>query len=450
MKSPDFPQKFNQKSIREHLEDFDLMEIKNIQTPTNTKETPKSGKEKIFDFLKYKSLKLKEYFGQLNQADFNELLDIDFEEQLRENLPIKGVFSPEEELEIIKILPRELKRRSLQTFKEKLARQREALGTLRVFIERSIEFNHDVPREKLMGLIEKFSSYYGFDDNQRKISEKLIDGYYEKRKEVLAIRKQFPDDYELIRKLSGVNLGKEEKLNISVGPMSIDIDTGEFNSGQLYKRTNSPIALRYGGFASESVNGIYFTVLNRNAFNREPKWYGGSNGEKIVKHEQEHEKNKLFQDIFRIKLHRPTLWLNVYKSEEDLENKEIILKEFLSDSRVVALERAKDEITASLVDMGLPKLQQNLSWLFLDKRNDSYDYLAYLRNKEEFKDNALYQETVEKMLVQEYREIIEKAVNAYAELVNQGKYSIQEATALLTDKPLETWPKTIKRFLEYK
>ena len=52
--------------------------------------------------------------------------------------------------------------------------------------------------------------------------------------------------------------------------------------------------------------------------------------------------------------------------------------------------------------------------------------------------------------MREYREIIQKAVNSYAELVEKGKYSIREAIALLTDRSLEDWPRTIRRLLEQK
>ncbi len=452
MKNPESSPQMSRKSIREQLEDFEITQGEHTQKPLRTEETPKGEKVEIFDFLKYKSLKLKEYLGQLNQKDFDELLRFDFEEQLRDNPPIEGVFSPEEELETIRILPRELKRRSLQTFKEKLARQREGLGVLRVFIERSIEFNNDVPREKLMELIEKFSSQYGLDDSQKQISIKLIDGYYENRKKVQNIRKQFPDNYELIHQLTGINIGKEGKLNVSVGPMSIDIDTGELNAGRLYHRTNNSIALRYGGFASASpFNDIYYTVLNRDELNRNYKWYGDKTGENIVNHEQEHIKNKLFREVFEISvMQTDTFLIDEYNQEKDNENKKLLIEDFFINGRARALERAKDEIIASLVSFGLPKLQNILSSLFFTKIYSSYDYLAYLRENTKFKNDALYQETVEKMLVQEYREIIEKAVNSYAELVNKGQYSTQEATALLTDKPLESWSKTIKRFLEKK
>lgn len=397
-------------------------------------------KDRIFTYLHHKRLKVKEYFAQLTQEDFDQLLDFDFQEQLKDVPPIEDVFSPWDELAKIKSLPREQKKESLVAFKENLAKQRRALAACRVFVERTIEFNHDVPREKLLRLVEQFGEQYGFDDKQKQIIGQLLDGYYENRQKVLKIRQQFSDNHELVYELTGANLGKDEKLDVSVGPMSIDINTNEFNVRRLYETPGYPtIAFRLGGFASQSVgeSPVYYVVINQDL-----------SDEKIRRHEYEHLKNALFRAVFKYKEARKQPW--GYRGEQDTEFKKMMLEDFFSESRTVALERARDEITACLYYVTLPRLQRNLGSLFFEQKNDSYDYLSYIRNWEEFKDDPLYQETAQRMLVQEYKAIIESAVSSYRELVNRGKYSTQEAIALLTDKPLDDWPKTIKRLLEWK
>ena len=446
MKGFESPPQFNPEEKSEQPSTPAVERAADKQAPSKIKEVF----EGVKDYLKHKSLKVKEYLGQLNQEDFNQLLDFDFQEQLKDVPPIEGVFSPEDELAKVKNLPREQKREALATFKENLARQREALAVCRVFIEITIEFNHDTPIEKLLEMVERFGAQYGFDDRQKQITEQLIDGYYENRQKVLEIRQQFSDDHELVNQLTGVNLGKEEKLDVSVGPMSIDIDTEGFNAGRLYEKADQPIiGFQYGGFASQSVgeNPIYYVVINQDKWIR-TMGHNDPTGEKTRKHEYEHQKNKLFRAVFEYQEAPRQLW--GYKGEQDPETKKITLENFFNESRSAALERAKNEITASLYDRTLPQLQRQLGNLFFEQKNDPYDYLAYLRNWEEFKDDPFYQETAQRMLVQEYRETIQEAVDSYAELVNKGKFSTQEATALLTDKPLEDWPKTIRRLLEQK
>lgn len=446
------PPQFNPDSQPEKIEQPSRppVEQKSSSATSKIMETLENTKEKLSAYLKYKELKIKEYFGQLNQEDFDKLLAFDFQEQLKDNPAIAGVFSPEDELAKIKGLPREQKIEALTTFKENLARQREALASLRVFIERTIEFNHDVPREKLLGLLEQFGAQYGFDGRQRRITEQLIDGYYENRQKVLGIRQQFSDNHELVNELTGVNLGKDEKLDVSVGPMTIDIDTNGFNSGRIYERADKPvIGFKYGGFASQSIgeNPVYYIVINQDKWIRWMRQMDPS-GKGTREHEYEHQKNKLFRAVFEYK-DAPTELVG-YVGEQDPETKKVSLEDFFDKSRRATLEQVKDEITACLSDRTLAELQYQLSDLFFEQKNDDYDYLAYLRNWEEFKDDPFYQKTVQRMLVQEYRAIVENAVNSYAELVNRGKYSTQEATALLTDKPLADYPKTIRRLLEQK
>lgn len=411
-------------------------------------ETVNSGKERVSTSLKHKSLRIREYLGQLNQEDFDQLLDFDLQEQLTDDPPIEGVFSPEDELAQIKSLPREQKREALTTFKETLARQREALAACRVFIERTIEFNHDVPREKLAELVEQFSTQYGFNDRQKQTIEQLIDGYFENRQKVLEIRQQFTDDHELVSKLVGVKFLEDEKVDVSVGPMTIDIDANGYNTGRLFEKADKPvIGFKYGGFASqtEGDNPVFYTVINKDKW---VSWVGflDPSGHNRRNHEHEHQKNKLFRTVFEHK-DAPTV-LQGYVGEQDLETKKVALEDCFSASRTDALERVRDEITASLYDRGLSTLQSQLKGFFFSNKGP-YDYLGYLRNWEEFKDDPLYQETAQRMLVQEYRVIVESAVSSYAKLVHKGKYSTQEATALLTDKPLADWPKTINRLLEH-
>lgn len=404
-------------------------------------------KEKVIPYLKYKILKLKEHFGKLSQNDFDWLLDFDFREFVNDNPPIKGVFSPEDELAKIRKLPREQRKEALIDFKDKLNRQRKALATCRIFIERVIEFNHDIPKEKLLRLVERFSSSYGFSDKQNQIINQLIDGYYENRKKVLEIRRQFPDNYDLVEELTGVKLDRQGKIDVSVGPMTIDISVDEHNVERLFEKIGRPIiGFIYGGFASQSVgeNPIYYIVI------RQDKWFRDDDSAeaRLKKHEYEHQKNALFRLVFNHQ--KAPEYLTGYVNAQDPEIKKTILEDFFSASRSAALEEAKDEITACLYDRTLSQLRQQLSDLFFRQDGGPYDYLQSLRNWEEFKDDPIYQETAKRMLVEEYKEIIQKAVDSFTELVEKGRYSIQEAIALLTDKPLEDWPKTVRRLLNHK
>lgn len=410
-------------------------------------------KEKITDFLKYKKLKIKEYSGKLDQSEFDELLMLDFQDQLRDNPPLKEVFSPAEELLKIRKAPKNEKRELLSVFKENLMRQREALANCRVFIERSIEFNHDVSGPNLVRIIQNFRKEYGFTDEQRQIAGQLIYEYYENRQKVLEIRKFFPDDTVLVKELTGVQFSKTDKLNVTVGPMTIDISTQGFNAGRIYEKADSSVIdFKHGGFASQShdADRVFYIVLNEDKDMR--KLLNDPTGTRVRQHEHEHQKNKLFRAVFEHTLSEQEidcLWRD-YEIEGDEKYKRTFLENYFYAEREQAWEHAKDEITASLQNKSLSQLQQDLDWMFLRQVDNSYDYLAFLRDFEAKKDDVLYQETSQKILVEEYKSTIEKAVTSFADLVNKGGYSIQEAIALLMDKSLSHWPKTIQRLLEHK
>jgi len=412
-------------------------EIPPQQPKSRTKILEGAG-EKVSAYLKYKTLKIKEYFGQLNQEDFDQLLELDFQEQLKDTPPIKGIFSPEKELTKIRSLPREQKREALTTFKKLLARQREAWAACRVFIERSIEFNHNIPREKLIGLVNKFGAQYGFDDRQKQIAEQLIDGYFENRKKVLAIRQQIPDDYELVRELTGVNLDKNAKIYISIGPMTIDINADGATVEKLYHEISNKSS-KIDGFAARSSdeNHILYIVINQNKRTGVIK--------DTRKHEYEHQKNRLFRAVFERQ--EPRIELISHKDEQDPEIRKIIIEDFFDKYLQYALEFAKDEFIAYSCHRNLLTIQRQL-W------RDSFDYLQfYLRAGEKLTDYSPYLEIATSIFFKKFEiftRITAEAFASYVELLKKGRYSIQEAIALLTDKSLTDWPKTVRRLLEQK
>ncbi|MBD3331024.1 hypothetical protein GF354_05895 [Candidatus Peregrinibacteria bacterium] len=439
-----------------------------LETPTPTEvqntpkpiEEPKSAKkpvkeivsgvrEKLSSEIRHRTLQVKEYFGKLDQEEFDKLLSFDFRTHLKENPPIGDIFSPQEELANLRSLPKENRREALDIFKQKLAAQRKAWGQCRRFIERSIEFNHDAPKNQLVEWVNQFGSNYGFTEEQKQIAEQLIDGYYEMRQRVLEARQKQPDNIALIEELTGVNLAKSDDVRVSVGPMSIEIEVNPFNCGRLYEKSDNPvIQFEYCGFASQTVGEepINYVVINTNRWIR---WQELDPAAKRTRqHEHEHQKNRLFKAVFEGQLgsdgNRNLYWQ--YETEQDPEIKRALLEDYFRSRRAAALELAKDEITAYLSE-GIMLRKSSLKRKFFQQDNP-YDYLSYPRDVESKKEDALYQDTAQRMLVQEYKATIEEAVGALTELTKKEKYSSQEAVALLTDKPLSEWSKTVKRLLE--
>lgn len=403
-------------------------------------------KEKVSSFIKYRRLKVKEYFGQLNQEEFDELLSVDFQDQLKDNPPIEGVFSAEKELARIKSLPKEQKREALTSFKENLAKQQEALANCRVFIERYIEFNNDVPREKLVVLIEQFGTQYGFTDAQKQTAEKLIDGYYENRRRVLEIRKQYPDNVALVSELSGVEFDSTAQFDVSIGPMSIDIVTDGLNTNRIYRRSKDVMTKHpHGGFASLSRHkqSVLFTVINKSK-----PLEGRLFRKAALIHEHEHEKNRLFRASFdrQVDPHEKNAILTQYEYENEPETKKELLEAYFRLRRQEAFQRVKDE----LISIKKDKTPFPFRYEIFFMKGSPYDYLAPLRNWDRKKNDPLWKETTKRILVDDYERILRQAFSAFHSLEKKGKYTTDETITMFTDKPLPDWPKTARRLLDHK
>ena len=382
------------------------------------------------------ALAVKEDLGLLGQRDFDELLSVDFREQILDNSPLGGVFSPETELAKIKSLTRGQKKEALMVFKENLARQREAWAACRIFIERCIQFDNDAPREKLEAWIHKFGEHYGFSNEQKKIAERLIDGYYANRQRALEIRRRYPDNKALVSKLSGIKFDSAAEFDVSIGPMSVDITTNGFNAGRLYQTFYKDIVVSfpYLGFAVTS-GSVFYTVINRDKRQSEKA---------TLTHEHEHLKNGLFQRIFdrQFRDYEGKFFYLRYAKEKDPQAKRELLEAFFRLHAQEAFQDAKDEVIAMKKD----RASYPYNYFFFKQDGGSYDYLAKLMDREEKKSDELWQETAKKVLVDEYRRIFEKSLVAFDQL-EEGGYAREEVIAMLADKPFPRWPKTAKRLL---
>jgi hypothetical protein len=406
---------------------------------------------------RYSILQRKWEEGKLSQEEFFELLDLEFQKFLKENPPLEGAFSPQEELKRIrKIENREEKKKALEDFKDKLIRQRKALAKLHRFLERTIFFNPDVSKEELMKIFRKFSENYGFDNLQNQIIENMIEGYYEQRKRALEIRQKFPNDRDIVYRLTGVRLGPNDKVKIETGPMTLDIIVNAFNAGRLYERSENPtieISQVPIGFASYSYPveecPIYFIVINEEAVE---KYYGDPEARATKMHEYQHHKFNLYRRVwerFKHQYEQEGLYFVEFLALPDEEGtRRRILKDYFRTAQKEALQRAKDEILAILSERSIHDLKYILHIFFTE--NSPYDYLKEKRKLKEYYEDPVLEEMIQEILVKEYRKIIEKAVDAYVELREKGKYSQLDANALLYDVPLENWPNMVRRLLEEK
>jgi len=197
---------------------------------------------------------------------------------------------------------------------------------------------------------------------------------------------------------------------------------------------NATFSGGYSGFASNSNHFFpyYYIVVISDVYDQN-----------VEIHEYEHLKNRLIGDFFEKQADSldSDLVCCMYDKESDPLVKQALVEDWFFGEREVALERAKDEIIAMKKD----RCQYSYGTVFFSQDNSSYDYLFCARNSGGY--DMVWQNTAQRMLVEEYKSVIKRALLAFDKLEKEGKYSREEVIALFTDKPLSRWPGEVRRLL---
>ena len=211
--------------------------------------------EDLIDLPTYRRLKLKEYEGKISKEEFEDVLVFDTKEAFDGIEPIEKDLDPESEVGKILKLPTSERKQALADFKDKYARQREALAKCRVFIERFILVNPDIEKDKLMRIVRKFGRRYGFTKKQEDSASWILDSFYEHRGNALKVRDKYPRNADLVNALTGLNFKDDSVFKISIEPLSLEIETDGVNANRVHagsqiKRKKFPS----GGFADQIGN----------------------------------------------------------------------------------------------------------------------------------------------------------------------------------------------------
>src|SRR3989344_7009165 len=357
---------------------------------------------------------------------FYKKLDAELATLLADYPPIEEEFIPDVKL-FLKNTPKAERKEALVKFKENLVKQRIALAYCRTFIEENIELNNDISKEGLMVLVKEFNENYRFTQKQQEVLEKAIDRYIENRKNCLEIRNRYEDTPEgntaLIKELTGKDISEEEmkEVELSVGPMTINIRTTEDIAKKLAKK---PKEQSFRGFSNYSSDkSVRYVIINRDMHD-DTKVYSQ---EDTLQHEYEHLKYKIFKDIFESEINEE----EVKNLKENYEQKtgpeqEIALRAYLGIEQEKVLQRVQEEITASMNDKSLNEIQEKIMPLFF-KEDGEYDYLKPLRDSDFCKDlNKAEQKIYQEIIIDESKNITERAIIALVALQEEGITAVIE------------------------
>lgn len=380
------------------------------------------------------------------------------------------VFDPEKEVEKIKKLPRENKRKAIIEFKNKWAYQREGLAIAQEIIIKTIRKNPDASSDELYDYIVKSAELFGFTKKQKELAKSVLEKYVAKHRFIKEIRKQFPDNIELFEDFFGRKpLGKIEVLE---GPIFILFrvynkkDFAYLHSSAFLER-RSPTKKEIeesessDGFAIEEfrvprLRGLVAveSVDKDNDFIEDSK--------NIFIHEERHIINFLFEKEFKNMPENynemAKILMRLKMAENDNERK-LVIGQYFSYIRRDFENLAKGEIIAYFAenyndDYDLREMILDL--IASEKDGGIYDYYSGDRDvirKYIFTDitniigkkfGPLIESVANDVFVKEYKNIITEAVNSLKLLMDK-KYSKEQIMALMQKEPLRKWPKVIRR-----
>ncbi|MEA3272162.1 MAG: hypothetical protein U9P90_00665 [Patescibacteria group bacterium] len=373
-------------------------------------------------------------------------------------------FNPEEELKKVTKLtqedtkglkPREitaLKRERLNIYKEELMKQKEGIAELRLEIRKKIEKNPDASIEELMEEVDSRAKGLRLTEKQKEVFSDLMKSYTEKHEAIQRTRELFPKDRDLYKACIGM-LPKGE-VEVVQGPMSFyfkcsdpeDFVEARVASLRSVNREISPERRTKLGSAqgvaipfSEIPELKGLLILENSTKSRD--------SEKTHAHEEQHVVYKLFEEKFL----REEIIDKVSSAKNATEAKKI-MSPYLKFLREEILERrAKDEILAFyregtdhfriLATLTAEKGAYNFFEVYKKQIKKMLESLGL--------DESQYGSLLDKIFVEEYKDILRKGIWAIMDLEEMGK-SREEVIELLIDEHFEHWPTVVRRLKEVK
>ncbi len=346
---------------------------------------------------------------------------------------------------------------------EILRRQEEALVECEVFIDREFKNNPDVPFSELSGWVNTFSKDYQFNGEQVQFLQDRVDSYRKKREKFKPFWEKYKGDIVgLIKKLTGKDITSQDAGNIEIeeGPAWIIIKTNR----EILNKIKRGEFKECDGLANQSKGGISYVAIesaaaqetrilkeeSKESLTKTEKETIESDTKEILKHESQHVVYYLKNASKEVELEKSIEeTLDQYNKEQDPAEREKKLENYLIAERSGALDRVKNEILACFHSQGLRGLKKRLGAYFLTNEKSSYDYLKELRKTEPYKEAIKSNPVlVERILVQEYKQLIENSFTSLFELSKKdGGYSLERAIVFLTKYDFEVWPEKIASFV---
>ncbi len=346
------------------------------------------------------------------------------------------------EYEALKVLPESDRAERAPQFWTERTKQRKEIATVAALVLERVFQEPDATEESLLALVREFSEDIRLAPYQEKIARDLIHASRKRRLEILQLRKQYPEDTNLLRRAHPRGTqGSVHRVSAVVRPLTIHFRVNEKTYQQMCEKTNAEKA---GGFFEKS--GKLFTY-QRGIYERES----------TLLHEEMHALYDFFKGHLSKHLHK-SLFLRPEPSMDRLQKRiraegvSRPLRDHLTELLHASADRIKDELFA--FSRAATKEGKISSYLLQPKdKQGLYDYFdraltfltiavaAYTTSEEDYR---CAREMIEEEFPKMHRRLIEDGLSAMKTLSVHKKWTFMEVAFFFVDVPLERWPDEIR------
>ena len=473
--------------------------VQQAQKETATKGKLEQISESVQSFANDATEKIKSFF----QGKKDERGQVQKETEGRKEVevappPIKPgeQFFPELELKNIRSLPKNEQRQALETYKEKLAYQKEGIAMMQEGFIATIRRNPDVLVPELNANLVKWAKEYGMSNDQIRVAVNILQEYLTKHRAVREFSAKHPNDQEAFEACFGVR--PHGKVELVEGPITLYfrcfdskdyalihsqkfLPSSETVDKKDIKNANKSAGVSIGMSRIKNLKG---TIIAENQGSLDAKLDRafsakifslilGTHGDELWRgtliHEEQHAIKRLFEEPLRREEFFDNFWQSLNKN--DMDGAENALKNYLRHRREEGEVRAKDEILAYLKegvsDSATLRTLMEKKGLYNYFKNSRKDIEDYLKGKNEMgkvffqafdlaKNKDLrkgilssFKKMDKQVFEEEYKDILKSGIDSYRTLMRSG-YSQDQTIALLINEPLDKWKKVVDRILEQK
>lgn len=342
------------------------------------------------------------------------------------------------------LLPEEREQREPKFWRER-TRQRQDLATVAALVIDRIFEDPDVSTEELKALVRTFREEARMAPYQEHLAKTLIHEYGKRRKQITALRRQHPDDADLLQSANPILRRQRDPLFVQavVRPLTIHFRIGE----NAYDRLLIRPSLKSGGFYQRSKQLYTYERVNR--FHR-------VRNDGTLLHEEMHAMNDFLRKpiahaLGKSPFERPLPSLAIIGPQ--LQARGLVA---LHEQLMMLLHARGDSIKDELFAFSRESFRSgtiSASLMRSSDQNGVYDFFEQDRLlleraimaaevKTRIRERGL--EMIHEDFPRMHKRLVEDGLDAMRFLLDGKRWSFMEAAFFLVDVPLERWSDEIR------